>query len=226
MRTSLLTSILASALALTAVNCANAPAAESEARISEEALAGDCKDPLTCETAGAWQLGAKYKKRDRVLGARGNLWECKGGAVTKLCDDAGYEPDANAAANTAWTLVQSCFAVEGPELSTTHIMVSGSQCPSQVTITGIIANDSPFGLTHPIAFYHGANKTLIGVVQVDIPPTDIEASLTEVSVLWNDPTPGSAILTVVADDDGTGKGVFPEANESDNALTKTLTTCP
>jgi hypothetical protein len=225
MRTSILTSILTSALALAAVNCSNAPAGDPEARVADEARAGTC-DPLTCETAGAWRVGAKYKKGDRVLGARGNLWECKSGAVTKLCDDAGYEPDVDPAANTAWTLVQSCFAVEGPELSTTDIIVSGSMCPSQVTITGFVANESPFGLTHPIAFYHGSNKTLIGVVQVDIPPTDIEPSLTEVSIVWNDPTPGSASITVVADDDGTGKGVFPEANEADNALTKTLTTCP
>lgn len=219
------TSLWVGAFALVAVGCANTGKLDESASVAEEVKAGGCT-PVTCETAGAWQVGAKYKKGDRVLGARGNLWECKSGNVTKLCDDAGYEPDVNGAAQQAWTLIQSCFAVEGPELSTTDIMVSGAQCPGAVTITAVIQNDSPFGLTQPIAFYHSASKTLIGAVQTEILGADGDPSLTEVSIVWNNPTAGSALITVVADDDGTGKGVFPEANEADNALSKTLTTCP
>jgi hypothetical protein len=45
-------------------------------------------------------------------------------------------------------------------------------------------------------------------------------------MVWANPTPGSALVTVVADDDGTGHGTYPEANETDNTLTTTLTTCP
>ena len=38
--------------------------------------AGEC-EPVTCDNAPAWQQGVKYKKGDRVISVRGNLWECK-----------------------------------------------------------------------------------------------------------------------------------------------------
>ncbi|HMI87871.1 MAG TPA: hypothetical protein VK550_27500 [Polyangiaceae bacterium] len=45
-------------------------------------------------------------------------------------------------------------------------------------------------------------------------------------MVWNNPTPNAALITVVADDDGTGHGNVPEANEADNAFSTTLTICP
>ena len=184
--------------------------------------------PAGCSNAPAWQEGAKYKAGDRVLGVRGNLWECKKGANKHLCDDAGYRPDVDAAAANAWQLIESCFAFDFAELATTDIIVSGAQCNASVTLTAIVANDSPFGSSDPVsvAFYHSASKTLIGVAQLDVVPSDGEPALMEVSVVWNNPLPGSALITVVADDDGTGQGILFENNETDNALATTLATCP
>jgi hypothetical protein len=186
-----------------------------------------CKPPATCDNAPAWKEGAKYKKGDRVIGARGNLWECKGGDLTKLCDDKGREPDIDAAASEAWELIQSCFVIEVPEVSTTDVSVSSTQCPSAITLTAVIANDSPFGgLSVPVAFYHSASKTLIGVAQVELAAGEGGPGFSEVSMIWNNPLPDSALITVVADDDGTGHGILLETNETDNALATTLVTCP
>jgi hypothetical protein len=190
-------------------------------------LGAQCHPPADCSNAPAWREGAKYKAGDRVLSVRGNLWQCRQGANKHLCDDRGYQPDVDAAASNAWELIESCFAFEYPEVSTTDIVVSGAQCNASVTLTAVIANDSPFGgITIPVAFYHSASKTLIGVAQADLVPSEDGPGLTEVSVVWNNPVPGSALITVVADDDGTGRGILFEINEADNALASTLPTCP
>ena len=89
-----------------------------------------------------------------------------------------------------------------------------------------VANDSPFGLDIPVAFYHSASKTLIGVVTVPFQGGEGELETVKVDLVWNNPTPGSALITVVADDDGTGQGRFLEVNEEDNAASVTLQTCP
>jgi hypothetical protein len=171
--------------------------------------------------------GREVQEGDRVIGARGNLWECKGGDLTKLCDDKGREPDIDAAASEAWELIQSCFVIEVPEVSTTDVSVSSTQCPSAITLTAVIANDSPFGgLSVPVAFYHSASKTLIGVAQVELAAGEGGPGFSEVSMIWNNPLPDSALITVVADDDGTGHGILLETNETDNALATTLVTCP
>jgi len=188
-----------------------------------------CQHPAaSCETAPAWRQGAKYKAGDRVLGAAGNLWEC-GRKKAKRCDDAGRQPDVDPAAADVWTFVQACFIADGPEVSTTEIFVSAAQCTDasrSITLSAIVVNDSPFGLDIPVAFYHSASKTLIGVVTVPLQGGEGELETVKVDLVWNNPTPGSALITVVADDDGTGQGRFLEANEEDNAASVTLQTCP
>lgn len=187
-------------------------------------LGATCKPPATCANAPAWKEGAKYKKGDRVIGARGNLWECKGGSAAKLCDDPGYEPDVDSAASDAWKVVDTCFFFDAPELATTDVVVSSAQCPESVTLTALITNDTPFGgVIVPVAFYHSTTRTLIGVTEVEVLPGDVGP--TEASIVWTDPLPGSALITVVADDDGTGHGIVRESNETDNASSATLITC-
>ena len=60
---------------------------------------------------------------------------------------------------------------------------------------------------------------------VEIPPSDAEPPFAPVEIVWKNPAP-NALITVVADDDGTGQGRIPEVNETDNAFSATLTTCP
>jgi hypothetical protein len=183
--------------------------------------------PANCSNAPAWQEGAKYKAGDRVLGVRGNLWECKKGANKHLCDDRGYRPDVDAAASQAWQLIESCFVFDFPEVATTDIFVSSAQCNGSVTLSAIVANNSPFGgQTINVAFYHSASQTLIGTKQLDLVPSEGEPALMQVDLVWNNPLPGSPLITVVADDDGTGQGILFEHDESDNALATALATCP
>ena len=191
-------------------------------------LGAQCHPPAAnCSNAPAWQVGAKYKAGDRILSVRGNLWECKQGANKHLCDDAGYQPDVDAAASNAWQLIESCFSVEFPEVSTTDVFVSSAQCNGSVTLSAVVANDSPFGgPTINVAFYHSASQTLIGVTQLDLVGGDGGPALMQVDMVWNNPLPGSPLITVVADDDGTGQGVLFEINETDNALATALATCP
>jgi len=206
----LLTMIAASSLSLIAV--------------ASDLRAGGCT-PTTCENAPAWHEGTKYKKGDRVLGARGNMWQCKGG--TPKCGGADYEPDVDPRAIDAWEFVQSCFAVETPEPTVTDVVVSSTQCGGAITLRALVGNDSPFGGTVDVAFYHSASKTLIGVArQVELSTSDAESPFVQVELVWNQPTLNSALITVVADDDGTGRGTYPEANELDNTFSTTLATCP
>jgi hypothetical protein len=183
--------------------------------------------PATCANAPAWKEGVKYKKGDRVIGARGNLWQCKGNSPK--CGGADYEPDVDVTAPDAWQLVESCFSVDTPEVSVSvaDVVVVSTQCGGSITLRALVVNDSPFGGFADVAFYHSTNKVLIGVARnVTIPPSDADPPFAQVDMIWNNPTANSALVTVVADDDGTGKGNIPEANETDNAASATLTTCP
>ena len=185
--------------------------------------------PVTCQNAPAWHEGTKYKKDDRVLGARGNLWECKKGATAHLCGDANHEPDVDPQAPDAWQFVESCFSVDTPEITVTDVVVSTAQCSGSVTLTlrAVVGNDSPFFGYIDVAFYHSTSKVLIGVAHdVPVSTSDADPPYVLVDMVWNNPTPGSALITAVADDDGTGHGRYPEANELDNALSTTLATCP
>jgi len=187
-------------------------------------------DPTaTCENAKSeWKAGANYREGDGVISYGGNLYVCKGGAATALCDDAGYEPDRDARATDAWAYVEPCFSFDGPELRTTDVVVSSTaQCKDgkgALTLTATIANDSPFGGTTKVAFYHSASKTRIASVEVDVPGD--YAEVIKVSTDWRNPTLGAALITVVADDDGTGRGARLEGNETDNTLSVKLLTCP
>jgi hypothetical protein len=210
MRTKMLVSMFASTVSLLAS--------------SGDLQADGCnKPPATCANAPAWHEGAKYKKGDRVLGDRGNLWECK--KTSAPCGSAGHEPDVDARAADAWQLIQSCFVFDGPELAVTDVVVSSAQCNSAVTLRALVRNDNPFGGVANVAFYHSTSKTLIGVVQVDLPTSDAEPPFVQVEMVWNNPTLGSALITVVADDDGTGRSQYPEVNEADNTVSATLATC-
>lgn len=185
--------------------------------------AGKC-DHITCDNAPRWHEGMTYKKGDRVLGARGNLWECK--KTSAPCGDANYEPDVDPDAPDAWQRVQACFSVDTPELVVTDVVVASAQCSGAITLRALITNESPFAGFMDVAFYHSASKALIGVAhQVEIAPSDADPPFVQVDMVWNNPTLGSALITVVADDDGTGHGGYPEFNELDNSLSTTLATC-
>ena len=112
------------------------------------------------------------------------------------------------------------------ELLVTDVVVSAAQCNGSITLRALVANDSPFGAVAHVAFYHSTSKVPIGVVRdVEIPPWDAEPPSVQVEMVWNSPTPNSALITVVADDDGT-RGTILEVNETDNVFSTTLTTCP
>jgi hypothetical protein len=208
MRTKMLVSMMASTLSLLGVS---------------DLRAGGCT-PVTCENAPAWKEGTKYKKGDRVISARGSMWECKGGSPK--CGDADYEPDVDPNAIDAWKYVVGCFFVDTPEVTVTDVVVSSAQCNGAITLRALVANTSPFGGDVDVAFYHSASKVLIGVAhQVELATSDAEPPFVQVEMVWQNPTLGSALITVVADDDGTGQGSYPEANETDNALSTTLATC-
>ena len=188
--------------------------------------AGGCT-PVTCENAPAWHEGTQYKKGDRVLGARGNMWQCK--KTSAPCGGANYEPDVDPTAPDAWEFVQQCFAVGTPEVTVTDVIVSSAQCGGSLTLTlrATVNNDGPFFGEIDVAFYHSTSKVLIGVAHdVPVSTSDADPPYVLVDMVWNNPTPGSALITAVADDDGTGQGRYPEANEFDNALSTTLATCP
>jgi hypothetical protein len=190
-------------------------------------LRADGCTPTTCENAPAWHEGTKYKKGDRVLSARGNMWQCK--KTSAPCGGADYEPDMDPNAIQAWEFVQACFSVDTPEITVTDVVVSSAQCSGSVTLTlrAVVGNDSPFFGYIDVAFYHSTSKVLIGVARdVPVSTSDADPPYVLVDMVWNNPTPGSALITAVADDDGTGHGRYPEANELDNGLSTTLTTCP
>jgi len=116
---------------------------------------------------------------------------------------------------------------ETAEVTVTDVVVSSASCNGSITLRALVANDSPFGGVADVAFYYSTSKALIGVMRnVEIPPVDAEPPFAQVDIVWNNPAPGSALVTVVADDDGTGQGKIPETNETDNAISTTLTTCP
>src|SRR5262245_52407117 len=104
MRTKIIGTLIASTLTLLAAD--------------RHVQAGKCH-PVTCENAPAWKQGTKYKKGDRVLGVRGNMWECK---TAKLCGGADYEPDVDPAAVNAWDLVQQCFSVDTAEMHPSDVV--------------------------------------------------------------------------------------------------------
>ena len=174
--------------------------------------------------------GSQLKEGDRVVGNDYNLYVCKGGAATALCDDAGYEPGRDERAADAWERLGGCVIGDGAELRATEVVVSTMQCKGGrgvLKLTATIVNDSPFGGTFPVAFYYGANRTLIASVPVTV-RDEAQDEAVQVSTLWVNPQLVSAPIMVVADDDGTGRGIRLEYNETDNDLPElvTLPTCP
>jgi hypothetical protein len=189
----------------------------------------DSRPPATCEnTSEGWREGAGYQQGDGVISYGGFLWVCKGGAATALCDDRGYEPDRDGQrATAAWERIDQCLFVSNPEVRTESVVVSNITCKGTigvVTLTATLFNESPFDGDIRVAFYHSANKTLIASEPVFIPAGFDEP--VQVSTTWRASSVGAALITVAADDDGTGRSERFENNEDDNLKQVKLTTCP
>jgi hypothetical protein len=180
---------------------------------------------VDCLNAPAWREGAGYKKGDRVLSVAGNLWECNGRSSARLCDDRGRQPDVDTAAAGVWTFVDQCLIGEGPEVSVANLSSSPIGCRGSVTLSATVVNDSPFGLPVPVAFYHSSPRVLIGVVKAPLIGGQGDPETVDLKLVWTNPLPSSALITVVADDDGTGHGTVREHNETDNAASSVLVTC-
>ena len=194
--------------------------------------------PITCEAAGErrWVEGTPYKAGDAVISPRGNyLWICKGGSATALCGAKGYEPDADLVrALQAWEPTGLLCGPQGgaAELQTTDVVVASAKCVGTlavVTLTATIINNSGFRGETDVAFYHSDGKSG-GMTLIKAEPTIFpEETFGEpvfVSTTWRTPAVGTATITVVADDDGTGYSQLFERNESDNLLAVKLPTCP
>jgi hypothetical protein len=130
------------------------------------------------------------------------------------CPDAGaLDPDAD-------------IVVEVPEVSMADLSVSASGCPHAVTLSATVVNDSPFGVTVPVAFYHSESMRLIGVAEAPLVGGENGPELLPVQLVWDNPPAHPELVTVVADDDGAGCSTIRESNESDNVLSATLAICP
>jgi len=175
-----------------------------------------------------WMAGSNYKEGDRLVGARANLYVCKGGAATALCDDPGYEPDRDERATDAWELIDRCVIADGYEAHVTDVAVSNITCQGTiavVTLTATVVNESPFPGTTKVSFFHSAKKTLIATETLEL-PEELIFEPVQISTTWRASSVGSALITVIADDDGKGIGNRLEFNESDNFLQVKLPTCP
>ena len=86
-------------------------------------------------------------------------------------------------------------------------------------------NESPFEGSTKVSFFHSANKTLIATETLEL-PEELVFEPVQISTTWRASTVGSALITVIADDDGKGVGNRLEYNESDNFLRVKLPTCP
>ena len=220
----------AAALLMTSVTGGNA-AAQTDPRPPQ----------TTCETAATqWTEGANYKAGDGLISYSGLLWECKGGAATALCDDPGYEPDRepnrNRLASQAWQLVTdpkqdnaaiACVSPFVPQLVVDSVEVSSVTCKGTlavVTLTATVRNDGPSNGDATIAFYHSDKKTLIAVEPIAFGNEDYEPQ--RISTVWRTSCAGSALITVVADDDGTGRDKYFETNPDDNMKAVKLPICP
>ena len=175
-----------------------------------------------------WMAGSKYKEGDRLVGARGNLYVCKGGAATALCDDFGYEPDVDEHATDAWEFIDNCVIGDGYEAHVTDLAVSNLTCQGTkavVTLTATVVNESPFAGTTKVSFFHSADKTLIATETLEL-PEELAYEPVQISTTWRATSIDAALITVIADNDGKGFGNRLEYNESDNFLQVKLPTCP
>ena len=79
----------------------------------------------------------------------------------------------------------------------------------------------------PFLFYYGANRTLIGTAQNHAPGGAFIGDPFQVSTTWVNPPLVCTLITVVADDDGTGHGTQLAYNHTDNKEKQVkLPTCP
>jgi hypothetical protein len=141
--------------------------------------------------------------------------------------DAGPAPDArNRCADAGAFDPDADIIVEVPEVSMSDLSVSTSECPRSVTLSATVVNDSPFGLTVPVAFYHSASMILIGVVEAPLVGGENGPELWPVHLVWENPPFQTELVTVVADDDGAGCSTIHEHNESDNVVAAALAICP
>ncbi len=116
-----------------------------------------------------------------------------------------------------------------PDLTASLLVVDDRDWPASVQLTGRIGNGGAevVGQGAPIAFYDGnpeAGGTLIGVV-----PTSVRLSpgaFEDVALPWLAPLPGSHEVYVVADDDGSGRGLSNECDETNNVHWVLLVVAP
>ena len=178
-----------------------------------------------------WMAGSKYKEGDRLVGARGNLYVCKGGAAAALCDDPGYQPDFDERATEAWEFIDSCVIGDGYEARVTELAVSNLTCQGTkavITLTATVINESPFAGSTKVSFFNSADKTLIATETLELTEETVFEPV-QISTTWRASSVGAvgaALITVIADDDGKGFGNRLEYNESDNFLQMKLPTCP
>jgi hypothetical protein len=169
-----------------------------------------------------------------TVGAAGAPAAVPGTGGAYASDDGGKERDSATMPEDRGDCADAAFIDRGgghviadvPELSVSDITISPAGCTWSVMLSAMVVNDSPFGLEVPVAFYHSDPNVLIGVAYAELMGGENEPELMRVDLVWKNPVPHEALITVVADDDGTGRSTIREHNESDNTRAATLPTCP
>lgn len=112
---------------------------------------------------------------------------------------------------------------DAPNLRVSRVRLDGTRCPSALVIVAEIENAGarPVRAGAPIAFYRDTptGRDLLGVVPLPVMVRPGQRG--EVALEWSGPPRlNAAVVTVVADDDGTGAppaGSHRECNETDNS---------
>src|SRR5262249_23655421 len=89
--------------------------------------------------------------------------------------------------------------------------------PGGVTLTTQVCNrgTAPIPDGEPVTFYEGTTALCTGHTMVALSP----GQCASVSCMWAGGTPGRHDVTIVADDDGTGRGMATECHEGNNRAT-------
>jgi len=114
------------------------------------------------------------------------------------------------------------------DVSASNLEVNTEQCPDAVVISLEIVNTGedtiPAGVQ--IAFYAGSlddEGTFIGST---VTTTDLDALETEnIAYQWIGPSVENAVIYANVDDDGTGKGVYEETDETNNLVSVEASLC-
>ncbi|MET0595199.1 MAG: hypothetical protein ABW133_21040 [Polyangiaceae bacterium] len=190
-------------------------------------------DPTaTCANSMRWEKGANYKAGDGAIGFGGNLFVCKAGASSDLCDELGYEPERDDRALDVWQKVPGidpCQFPAAPEYILSRLEVTNVVCKGTlavVTIAATIMNDNAFGFEKAkIAFYDG-NKKLISVEKFDLPNESYDPITVTTTWRTTATSSGTAIIEADVNVDEEGMAVTFEFNKSDNMIRDKYVTCP